>query len=71
MGLTISWGERTHRNRSMEFHSLTVDSQNPRRNASDTVILEMARRMSAISVARACCTKGLSDIQKPAYDTFR
>ena len=49
----------------MEFHSRTVDSQNPRRKARDTVTLEISRRISAISVARACCTNGLSDIQKP------
>jgi hypothetical protein len=56
----------THRRRSMPLHSLTVVIQKPLRKLSDEGTLEIVKTSSESSCARACCTKGLSDIQKPA-----
>jgi hypothetical protein len=58
----------THRKRSIPFHSRTVISQNPRRNPRDEDVEVIVRMSSASSLASACCTRGLSDIQKPAND---
>jgi hypothetical protein len=55
-----------HLKRSIPPHSLTIVTQNPRRNAKDEVVELMVKINSAISLASACCTSGLSDIQKPA-----
>jgi hypothetical protein len=55
-----------HLKRSIPPHSLTIVTQNPRRNAKDEVVESMVKINSAISLASACCTSGLSDIQKPA-----
>lgn len=60
---------RAHRNLSMPLHSRTVISQNPRRNASEDAVLEIVSSISASSPASACCTNGLSDIQKPEHHT--
>lgn len=39
--------------------------QNPRRKERDEGVSVMVRMSSANSAASACCTSGLSDIQKP------
>lgn len=54
-----------HLSLSIPDHSLTVISQKPRRNASEEDVDLTERRIPASSEARACCTSGLSDIQKP------
>lgn len=64
---TVACIDLAHRSRSIEFHSFTVDSQKPRKKARETDTEVIAKRMSAISVASACCTRGLSDIQKPMW----
>jgi len=56
---------RAHRSLSIPFHSRTIVVQNPLRKAREAVVLVIAKISSASSPAKACCTSGLSDIQKP------
>ena len=60
---------KTYRTRSIPFHSRTVICQKPRINAREAVVEEMVKINSANSDASACCTSGLSDIQKPLQET--
>lgn len=57
--------DKAYRKRSMPPHSLTIASQNPLKKARADSVFGMLSTISAISVAKACCTSGLSDIQKP------
>lgn len=61
----------TYRRRSIPFHSLTVVIQKPLRKLSEDETVVMVKRISANSWARSCCTRGLSDIQKPDTDVRR
>lgn len=56
---------KAYRKRSMPSHSRDIASQNPRKNDNDDAMFGIANRMFAMSAANACCTNGLSDIQKP------
>jgi len=56
-----SWS--AHLRRSMPCHSRTMVYQKPLRKRREEDGSGILSRISASSVARACCTRGLSDIQ--------
>lgn len=68
-----------YRNRSMPIHSRMMASQKPwikssaamsrARGSSESAFGSICRMTDDRSVARRCCTSGLSDIQKPERNT--